>query len=90
MSQKTKPSTDDSTTAPVKPSKPAKTDREIAEFSVRCLYGCGIPESQERLQKYEDTVIKAIADAERENRRDRVPNILAKAQPVKPQPAKIE
>lgn len=60
-----------------------KTDRELAEHAVRCLYGVGIPESIRRVDQFDEATINAMAAAERENRRDRIPAILAKAVPVK-------
>lgn len=62
---------------------PEKTDRQLAEHAVRCLYGVGGPESVRRVDKFDEATIKAMAAAERENRRDRIPAIIAKAVPVK-------
>lgn len=60
------------------PAPSMEIDLALAQKALRCLYGIGVPESVERCAAMNEATIKAMASAERENRRDKIPAILAR------------
>lgn len=68
---------------PTTEAPPPIDNHSVAQHAVRCLYGCGITESIAKLAIYDEKTIASIADQERQNRRDRIPAIIAKALPKK-------
>jgi hypothetical protein len=53
-----------------------QTDAKIAAYSIRCIRGCGQPESEAEVAALEPAIVKEIARYEREGRRHNIPLLL--------------
>lgn len=78
MAKRRPSSTADATPAgAAPPAVPTDDDIALACRAIRSMYGCGVDTAAERVRRYPNSVIIAMATEERNGRRDRIPAMLA-------------